>query len=85
MSLDFFTEVERKIPSDLCVEMFHPSFPRKISALYDKYKISMNLYSTQPNTLFARIQNATVNAGLHRPGFSANQALQQSLIHCYFC
>lgn len=39
MSLDFFTEVERKIPRDLFVEIFQPSFPRKISALYDKYKI----------------------------------------------
>lgn len=85
MSLDFFTEVERKIPSDLFVEIFQPSFPRKISALYDKYKIKYDLFSALPKTLFARIQNPTVNAGLDRPGFSANQPLQQSLLHCYFC
>lgn len=89
MSLDCFIEVDRRIPSDLCGEVFHPSFPRKMSASYDKYSkylhiVSMNFFSFQSNTLCLRIQNTTVNVVLHRVGFASNQPLLQSLIHCYF-
>lgn len=61
-------------------------FPRKVSALYGKsskslHVISMNLFSFQPNTLCARIQNITVNVVLHRAGFASNQPQLQSLIH----
>lgn len=89
MSLNCFIEVERKIHSDLCGEIFHPSFPRKMSPLYGNYSeymriVSMNLFSVHSVTPCPRIQNTTVNVVLHRPAFSTNQPLLQSSVHSYF-
>lgn len=84
MSLNCFIEIERKVPSDLCGEIFRPSFPRKMSAgLYGKYSkylhtISMNLFSFQPDTSSAVIQNKRAVNVLHRAGFATNQPLIQS-------